>query len=733
MTENEKSDISRILSRVKAEEASRGKLKIFFGAMAGVGKTYAMLEAARVRKKSGSDVVVGYVETHKRAETDALLEGLEILPVKKVLYKNVEIREFDIDLALKRHPELILVDELAHSNAPGSRYLKRWQDVEELLEAGVDVFTTLNVQHCESANDVVAQVTGVTVRETVPDTFVEKAYDIELVDLPPEDLLKRLQEGKVYLGDQAERAINNFFQIGNLIALRQMALQYTSRIVDAKMRSYKESHSISKVWSVRDRFLISIGPSTRAISLIRAGKRIASAIGVEWTVAYVEAPSYMYKKEDRNKIAEMMRFAEKLGAETVTLSGQDVADTLIDYARSKNISKIIIGKPGRPKWHEFIFGSVINRLARKCGEIDLYLLSGDTQGQQPEKFEEPVLKPFPWGGLRWTIIIVILCTAIDGVLLKYLKPVNLIMIYMLGVTLIAFRYGRRMSVIAAFLSVAFFDYFFVPPSFSFEIADTQYFITLGAMLVIGFTIGSVTGRLKTQTIAMRRREERMQVLYHLNRDLAKTSDTDEIFKIALNKAEEFFKCPIVILVPNEVGRLLVKFGDIEGLPLTANEQAVAQWVYEHGKMAGKDTDTLPGSKGIYLPFAGAEKTVGVIGLFPIEEKQLADPEQLHILEMFVSQTALAVEGAQLAVVAIKSESDIENERLRNMLLSTFSMDLPAPLKTISQAADELMRAEGSGDKTRRDELIHKIRDEARKLNNLSHQMEKIIKKEEEPR
>ena len=424
----------------------------------------------------------------------------------------------------------------------------------------------------------------------------------------------------------------------------------------------------------------------------------------------------------------MMRFAEKLGAETVILSGQDVADTLIDYARSKNISKIIMGKPGKPTWHEFIFGSIINRLARKCQEIDLYLLSGDVQGREPEKFEAPALKPFPWDGLRWTIMLVLLCTAIDGVLLKYLKPVDLIMVYMMGVTLVAFRYGRRMSVIAAFLSVAFFDYFFVPPCFSFEVEDAQYLTTLGAMLVIGFTVGSVTGRLRQQAISMRRREERMQVLYQLNRDLAKTSDTDEIFKIALKKGEEFFKCPIVILLPNEVGRLLVKFGDIEGLPLTANEQAVAQWVYEHDKMAGKDTDTLPGSKGVYLPFTGAEKTVGVIGLFPLEDKQLADPEQLHILEMFVSQTALAVEGAQLAVEAIKSESDIENERLRNMLLSTFSMDLPVPLKAISQAADDLIRAEGTGDKTKSNELIHKIRDEARKLSSLSHQMGKILKK-----
>ncbi|MFA6142728.1 MAG: sensor histidine kinase KdpD [Candidatus Omnitrophota bacterium] len=726
MDEEKRSDIDEILARVKKEASNRGKFKIFFGAMAGVGKTYSMLEAAKARKKEGIEVIVGYVETHKRAETDALLEGLEILPTKKVLYKNIEIREFDVDLALKRNPALILVDELAHSNAPGSRHLKRWQDVEDLLESGIDVYTTLNVQHCESANDVIAQITGVTVRETVPDTFVEKADDIELVDLPPEDLLQRLKEGKVYLGDQAERAVQNFFQIGNLIALRQLALQYTSRIVDTKMRFYKQVHSVSKVWNVRDRFLVSISPSPRAMRLIRAGKRIASGLGVEWIVIYVESPSKVYNKKDRDRIAEMMRFAEKLGAETITLSGQDIAETLISYARSKNITKIIIGKPGKPKWHEFIFGSVVNGVARKCGEIDLYLMSGE-EHDHPANFKTPALKPFPWKGLAWTVAIVAICSALNWILFRGLKPVNLIMIYLLGVTLAAFRFGRRMSIIAAVLSVLSFDYFFVPPYFTFATADIQYTITLAVMLIVGFIIGGLTGRLRQQTIAMRFRENRTEALYHLNRDLAKTSNPDEIFQIAANHVQEFFKCAAVIFAPDNKGRLAVRFGDIEKAPLTANEQTVAQWVYDHKKIAGKDTDTLPGSKGIYLPFVGTEKTVGVIGLFSQEDKQLTDPDQLHILEMFVSQTALAVEGALLAMTAVKAESEIESERLRNMLLSTFSLDLPAPLKIISEAASDLLKSENVNDKSRHNELVQKIREEAKRLNKLSSEITKIIK------
>jgi len=725
---NEKNNIEEILAKVKSEESNRGKLKIFFGAMAGVGKTYSMLEAARVLKKEGIDVVVGYAETHGRAETDALLEGLEILPRKEVPYKNIKLSEFNVDSALKRHPTTILVDELAHSNAPGSCHLKRWQDVEELLDAGINVYATLNVQHCDSANDVVAQVTGVTVRETVPDTFVEKADDIELVDLPPEDLLKRLKEGKVYLGEQAQRAIQNFFQIGNLIALRQLALQYTSRIVDAKMRSYKQTYSVTKVWNVRDRLLVCISASPRATRLIRAGKRIASTIGVEWIVAYVDPISQIAQGRKKADIAEMMRLAERLGAETVTLTGLNIAETIIEYARSRNITKIIIGKPGKPKWHEFIFGSVINALARKCGEIDLYLMSGETQ-EPPTKYEPPILNPFPWNGLLWTIGTVGVCTIIDSLVSRNLSLVNLIMVYIAGVTWIAFRYGRRMSIIATVLSVLFFDFFFVPPYHTFAVDDVQYLVTLAVMLAIGMIIGGLTGRLRQQTMAMRLRENRTQALYYLNRDLAKTSNLDEIFQISVHYIQEFFKCPAVIFTPVKGKGVAVHFGDSRVLPLNPNEEAVAQWVYEHKKMAGKDTDTLPGSRGIYLPLTGAEKTVGVIGLFPREEKQLTDPDQLHILEIFVNQTAAAVEGAQLAAAAVKTDAEIESERLRNLLLSTFSLDLPAPLKIISEATADLLKPENSDDKSRRGELIQKIHNEAKRLNDLSSEMTNIIKSE----
>ncbi len=717
-----------ILAKVKAEDSRRGMLKIFFGAVAGVGKTYTMLEAARARKKEGTDVLVGYVETHKRQETEALLEGLELLPSKLISYKNVVLPEFDIDAALKRNPKLILVDELAHTNAPGSRHPKRWQDVEELLVQGIDVYTTLNVQHCESANDIVAQVTGIRVRETVPDTFIEQANEIELVDLPSEELLKRLKEGKVYLGEQAERAAEHFFQPGNLIALRQLALRFTERNVDTKLMSYKKEHAVSTVWNVRDRFLVCISPSPSAMRLIRACKRIASDLGVEWIVVYVE-PVTELRPEDKNRVAEMMLFAEKLGASVTTLAGQDIAETLIAYARSQNVTKIIMGKPGKPRLRELFLGSIFDRLARKCGEIDLYLLSGDAH-EQPVKFKPAVLSPFSWRSLGWALGVIVLCTLVDGGLFLWrASSVNLIMIYLLGVTWIAFRCGRRISMITSFLSVFLFDFLFVPPYFNFGVADVEYLFTFIVMLGVGFMIAQLAGQLKRQTISMVNREDRTKMLYALSRDLSKSSYPDELFKIALKHIETFFKLKAVIFVLDK-GKMAAKFGESENLGLTPNELAVARWVYDHKKPAGKGTDTLPGSNGMYLPFLGAEKPVGVLGIFPAEGNQLVDPEQVHLLEMFVNQTALAVEGAQLAASALDAVNKIENERLRNLLLTTFSSGLSDPLTAISQTAAELLKPDNLNDPDTRARLIERMRKETEHLNSLIAELPQIIESEQ---
>jgi two-component system, OmpR family, sensor histidine kinase KdpD len=718
-----------LLARIKAEESHRGKLKIFFGAAAGVGKTYTMLESARLRKKEGVNVVVGYVETHKRIETEALLEGLEILPNKTIPYKNVELKEFDIDTALKMKPTLVLVDELAHTNAPGSRHLKRWQDVEELLDNGIDVYTTLNVQHCESAADVVAQITGIVVRETVPDTIVEKASEIELVDLPTEDLLKRLKEGKVYIGDVAERAAQHFFQPGNLIALRQLALRYTAHNVDEKLLSYKQSHSISKVWGTQERFLVCISSNPSSVHLIRAGKRIASDIGAEWHVAFVETTAQL-SQESIDSVSEILRVAETLGATVARLSGYDIADALIAYARTNNITKIIIGKPKKPIWQNLIFGSVLGKLARKGKEIDLYLLSGE-DGAESIKVAPAVTTPFSWINFSWTIGIILICTLVDWFLHSRLalSPVNLTMIYFLGVTWVAFRYGRRMSIIASFLSVLFFDFFFIPPYFKFAVADAQYILTFIIMLIVGFVIAHLTGQLRRQSFMTRRGESRTRTLYALSRDLSHSSYPDELFKIALQHVQDFFKCRVVILTSDINKKLIVRFGEAKELDLFPNELTVAQWVYENKKIAGKDTDTLAGSKGIYLPFVGAEKIVGVIGLFPSEDKQFVDPEQFHMLEMFVTQTALAVEGAQLAAAAIDAEAKVITEGFKNMLLTSFSFDLQTPIASISEITTELLKPENLNDETKRSELVEKIRQEADRLNRLIADLPNILRSE----
>ncbi len=721
----ERPDPDAILAKVKTEDSHRGKLKIFFGAVAGVGKTYTMLEAARARKKEGIDVVVGYVETHKRAETDALLEGLEILPSQAVVYKNVTLREFDIDGAIKRNSKLILVDELAHTNAPGSRHPKRWQDIEELLVQGTDVYTTLNVQHCESLNDIVTQVTGIKVRETVPDTFIEQADEMELVDLPSEELLKRLKDGKVYLGEQAQRAAEHFFQPGNLIALRQLALRFTERNVDTQLMSYKKAHSVSTVWNVRDRFLVCISPSPSAMRLIRAGKRIAADLGVEWIVVYVEPVSEL-QLEEKNRVAEMMRFAEKLGARVTTLIGQNIAETLIAYARSQNVTKIIMGKPGKLKLRELIFGSIFDQLARKCGEIDLYLLSGDVQ-EQPVKFKQTVLLAFSWSNLGRALGVLMLCTLINwGLVLLRISLVNLIMIYLMGVTWIALRYGRQITIITTFLSVLLFDFLFVPPYFSFAVADFEYVFTFIAMVGVGFMIAQLTGQLRRQTDAMLLREERTKTLYALSRDLSKSSYPDELFKIAFKHIEDFFKCKVVIFAPDKGKKLTILLGELGDSGFYSNEFAVAQWVYEHKKPAGKGTDTLPGSDGMYLPFLGAEKTVGVLGIFSTDEKQFVDPEQLHMLEMFAGQTALAVEGAQLAATALDAVAKVENERLRNLLLTTFSSGLSEPLTAISQTAAELLKPENLNNEPIRARLIGQMRQETERLNTLIAELPQII-------
>src|SRR5262245_13468387 len=452
-----------LLTRVQAEETqqTRGKLKIFFGAMAGVGKTYAMLETARARRAEGIDVVVGWVDTHGRAETAALLQELEVLPRRAVAYRGTSLDEFDLDAALARRPALLLVDELAHTNASGSRHAKRWQDVEELLDAGIDVYTTVNVQHLESLNDVVAQITGVLVRETVPDSILEQADEVELIDLPPDDLLQRLLEGKVYVPDQARRALEHFFSKGNLIALRELALRRTADRVDEQMQVYRRHHAIADTWPTTERLLVCVSPSPLSRRLVRATRRMAARLRAEWLAVYVETPAHLRLPEaDRERVVNTLRLAEQLGAETVTLSGHGVSEEILTYARTRNVSKIVVGKPLRARWREIVFGSVVDELARNTDDIDVYVISGEHGDPRPPSTRRPE-RTRAWSSYGWALGVVLLCTVLAWLLFPALEKANLVMVYLLGVIAVAMRCGRFAAILASVLSVAAFDVFFV--------------------------------------------------------------------------------------------------------------------------------------------------------------------------------------------------------------------------------------------------------------------------------
>src|SRR5262245_14883651 len=536
-------DPEAFLERARQEEArrARGKLKVFFGAAAGVGKTYAMLEAAREQRVAGVDVVAGVVETHKRAETEALLAGLEILPPRQIEYHGTTLKEFDLDAALARRPTIILVDELAHTNAPGSRHAKRWQDVHELLDAGINVYTTVNVQHLESLNDVVAKITGIVVRETVPDSVLEQADEVELVDLPPDDLLQRLKEGKVYVPEQAREAIQNFFRKGNLIALRELALRATAERVDAQMRVYMREHAIEKVWPAAERLLVCIGPSPFSARLVRTARRMAERLGAEWIVAYVETPGQLrLPPEVRDRVIQTMRLAEQLGAETVTLTGQRMSDEILAFAPAKNVTKIVIGKPARTFWKRILAGSIVDALVDGSGDIDVYVTSGERETEPPAKVR-PRRIASEWAGYVEGAAVIAIATGLAWSMFPFFDRANLVMAYLLGVILVAMRRGRAPSLFASLLSVAAFDFFFVPPFFTFAVSDTQYVVTFVVMFVVALVISRLTIRVRDQAEAARQREQRTAALYAISRELAATRSVDDLLQISVRHIADVFR------------------------------------------------------------------------------------------------------------------------------------------------------------------------------------------------
>lgn len=692
-------------------------MKIFFGMAPGVGKTFAMLQDAQDRLDEGLDVVIGVVETHGRAETQALTAGLSTLPTRTLPYRGMELQEFDLQGAIQRKPRLILMDELAHTNVQGSIHGKRWQDVWDLLDAGIDVYTTVNVQHIESLKDVVAQITGVIVRESIPDTILQRADELELVDLPPEELIQRLKEGKVYVPDQARHAIERFFRKGNLLALRELALRRTADHVDADMRRYMSNEGIARTWAVNERLLVCISPAPESARLIRATQRLAERIKAPWLAAYVETGRLRHSGKDRDQIEEHLRLVERLGGETVVLQGDlTLAEDLVAVAVARNVTRILVGKPGGPSWLYLVRPSLVERLVRICGSIDVMVIARDRDIETPADRHIPNRpRNFPpILHFLWAALVVALATILGLLLqMRRFELPDIVMIYVLGILMVGARYGRWPTVAASVLSLGAYDFFFVAPLFSFRVADPKHIGTLAVMLMVGVVIGNLTERIRAQIRLARVREQRTLALFKLSAELTKSGGSAAMVDSAIRSVASQFQSRASILLPNEEGRL--SFQGDNALGFTDEEMAAAQWVFDHHEAAGMGTDTLSGAKALNLPLKGSRGTIGVMAIQPEGQPRWTEPDQRHLLEAFANQTALALERAILGEKGAAAQQRADLEQLRNALLSSVSHDLRAPLGNILEAANNLLETEKTSNHL---ELAETIHDEAQQLQRL---------------
>ena len=695
--EVQRPDPDALLAQVLSQErnAARGKLRIYFGASAGVGKTYAMLAAARKLRAEGRPVLVGVLETHGRAETAAMLDGLDALPRKRIAYRGKTLTEFDLDAALERHPELILVDELAHSNAPGSRHPKRWQDVEELLDAGIDVFSTVNVQHLESLNDVVGAITGVRVAETVPDTVFDAADEVVMVDIPADELLTRLKTGKVYQEQQADRASKNFFRKGNLIALRELALRRTADRIEDDVRAYRVEKSIDTVWKTGGALLACVGPRAGE-HVVRSTARLAGQLGVDWHAVYVETPSLQrLPAQRREQILVTLRLAEKLGASTEVLAGGDIAEAIVGYARDHNLSKIVMAR-AHTNWPWR--APHIRRIAAKAPDIDVVEI-GDAGGARAggplaRNGEEALAGALVNGKRRiWAYAIAAASSLAAALILTPLLPTldlaNIAMLFLLVVVLVAFKFGRGPSVMATCVSVGCFDFFFVPPRFTFAVADLQYLVTFGVMLVVGLITGHLTAGLRFQAQVAAHRERRSRALYEFARELSGALQPEQVFDTTGDFIQRTFRARAMLLLPDQDGHLQAPSSDSG---LVQPDVGIAQWAFDHAESAGMGTDTLPASPFFYLPLVAPMRTRGVLAIEPEHQRWILIPEQRTQLDTFAALAAIALERVHYIEVAQNALLSMESERLRNSLLAALSHDLRTPLTLLVGLSESLVRA-----------------------------------------
>jgi two-component system, OmpR family, sensor histidine kinase KdpD len=699
-------DPDALLAAIQKQEATqkRGKLKVFFGMSAGVGKTYAMLEAAQKEKKAGCDVVIGYVETHGRKETDALIEGLPLLPRKEVEYRGVKLTEMDLDALLARRPQLALIDELAHTNASGSRHTKRYQDVLELLDAGIDVYSTLNVQHVASRADTVRQISGSTVQEIVPDSVLDAA-EIELIDIPPDELLQRLDEGKVYVPERADIAIFNFFREGNLTALREMALRLTAERVGQDVRDYMQAMQIAGPWKSGHRLLVAVSPSPYSEQMVRWTRRLADSLNCPWVALYVETSRALTEPE-QTRLTKHLALARELRAEVITTTDEDIVRGLLRVARQHNVTQIVVGKTGgHPLWGFLRGGSMLRRLVSESGDIDIHIVRADSLER---------LQPSPaWRSPQGSEGRQYLTALLDSVLGRRTIALN----FLLAVVGLALFVGRGPVVVAATLSALVWNFFFLPPRFTFYITNFEDAMMFGMYFVIALVLGQLIARIRAQEKAERRREERATALYLLTRELADARTLDEIARRVVQHVGGAFKAPVAILLSDAMGKLSSQAHPASTLAVSEKEQSVAAWVFQHSQPAGKFTDNLPLSAALYLPLATNTGSTGVMGL-NLNQSSPPTIHQRNLLEAFTGQVALALDRQRLQDASEKSKVLAESERLSNTLLNSISHEIRTPLAAITSAASGLAEAKQTVPSEFQQLMIGEIQEAAKRLNRL---------------
>lgn len=719
--------------------ATRGKLRVYFGASAGVGKTYAMLTAARKARQEGVDVVVGVVETHGRAETASLLDGLELLPLRQLQYRDRELHEFDLDAALLRKPQLLIVDELAHSNIDGSRHPKRWQDIEELLAAGIDVWTALNVQHLESLNDVVGGITQIRVMETVPDHVFDHADEVVLVDIPADELLKRLKAGKVYFAEQAERAARSFFRKGNLMALREIALRRTADRVEDDVQTYRDAQSIDKVWKTEAGLLACIGPTVNAELVVRNAARLAGQLNVSWHAVYVETPELQrLSAREREAVLAVLKLAEDLQATTAVLASAAPAEALAEYASEHNLSRFVLGtSSGARGWRALVIPwRASNSLSKKIGliapELDRIHVGRPTAlatrplanllragtSQTTEGTEGLDAGDSLWLSSKmryaWTLLACAATTALCFPISSVVELANVVMVFLLCVVVVAMRFGRAPAALAAVVNVLAFDWFFVPPRFTFAVSDVQYLLTFAIMLVVGLITGHLTSGLKFQARIAAHRETRVRTLFSLSRDLSSALQTEQVCTASVDVLTRTFGRDVALILPDLTEHL-------QSPTLQSGQHAVdldiAQWAFDHNAEAGYGTDTLPSTHYRYVLLKAPVRLRGVLAIRPANARWLHIPEQRRYIETFASLIAIALERVHFVQVAQSMLVNVESERLRNSLLSALSHDLRTPLTALVGLAETLASAKQAGDETQR-QLAEDVRTSAQRMHTM---------------